>query len=73
MKFVTFVEWQKASFFNCLLDMAGQWGTGGSRTGSLSLEGVPLMANSTSEPDPTEEGPLATLARRNTIRNRSLR
>lgn len=73
MKLDTFVEWQKASFFNCLLDMAGQWGTGGSRAGSLSLEGVPLMANSTSEPEPQEESSLATLARRNTMRNRSLR
>lgn len=53
--------------------MAGQWGTGGSRAGSLSLEGVPLMANSTSEPEPQEESSLATLARRNTMRNRSLR
>lgn len=65
--------------------MAGQWGTGGSRTGSLSLEGAPLMAGqiATGEAEPPsvtipnnagihEESSLLTLARRNT-RNRSIR
>lgn len=54
--------------------MAGQWGVGESRAGSLSLEGVPLMSNSTQDIDQhPEEGSLATLARRNTMRNRSQR
>ncbi|XP_064213761.1 cacophony A isoform X8 [Tribolium castaneum] len=62
----------KASFFDCLLDMAGH--LGGSRTGSVSLEGAPLMG-SQEPPDSHahEESSLATLARRNTKRNRSMR
>lgn len=55
------------------MDMAGH--LGGSRAGSLSLEGAPLM--SAQEPTDTlhahEERSLATLARRNTKRNRSSR
>ncbi|XP_045474273.1 voltage-dependent calcium channel type A subunit alpha-1 isoform X10 [Harmonia axyridis] len=62
----------KASFFDCLLDMAGH--LGGSRTGSLSLEGAPLMGGQEhSDAHVPEESSLATLARRNTKRNRSLR
>lgn len=66
---------QKASFFDCLLDMAGHLG-GNSRAGSLSLEGAPLMADQESHEHGTghEESSLATLARRNTTkRNRSIR
>ncbi|XP_044762298.1 voltage-dependent calcium channel type A subunit alpha-1 isoform X12 [Coccinella septempunctata] len=62
----------KASFFDCLLDMAGH--LGGSRTGSVSLEGAPLMGGQEhSDAHAHEESSLATLARRNTKRNRSLR
>lgn len=62
--------WQKASFFECLLDMAGQ--LGGSRAGSLSHEGAPLMAGQDQDQQP-EESSLASLARRSTKRNRSTR
>ncbi|KAF2879670.1 hypothetical protein ILUMI_26498, partial [Ignelater luminosus] len=64
----------KASFFDCLLDMAGHLGE--SRTGSLSLEGAPLMGGhegGVESHSHHEEGPLAALARRNTKRNRSFR
>ncbi|CAG9772294.1 unnamed protein product [Ceutorhynchus assimilis] len=64
---------QKASFFDCLMDtMAGH--LGGSRTGSLSLEGAPLMGGQEhSDQQQHEENALISLARRNTKRNRSLR
>ncbi|CAH0559083.1 unnamed protein product [Brassicogethes aeneus] len=62
----------KASFFDCLMDMAGQLG-GGSRTGSLSLEGAPLMGAQEHTEHAHEESSLATLARRSTKRNRSIR
>ncbi|XP_060526741.1 voltage-dependent calcium channel type A subunit alpha-1 isoform X5 [Cylas formicarius] len=64
----------KSSFFDCLMDtMAGH--LGGSRAGSISLEGAPLMAaQDSSEPHHLhEESSLVSLARRNTKRNRSLR
>ncbi|KAF5297478.1 hypothetical protein FQR65_LT10014 [Abscondita terminalis] len=63
----------KASFFDCLLDMAGHLGE--SRTGSLSLEGAPLMGGheSTDSHQHHDDGPLAVLARRSTKRNRSFR
>ncbi|XP_031338391.1 voltage-dependent calcium channel type A subunit alpha-1 isoform X5 [Photinus pyralis] len=63
----------KASFFDCLLDMAGHLGE--SRTGSLSLEGAPLMGGHevTDTHQHHDEGPLAALARRNTKRSRSFR
>ncbi|XP_063907007.1 voltage-dependent calcium channel type A subunit alpha-1 isoform X5 [Zophobas morio] len=62
----------KASFFDCLLDMAGH--LGGSRTGSMSLEGAPLMGGQeVTDSHAHEESSLATLARRNTKRNRSMR
>ncbi|XP_017780350.1 PREDICTED: voltage-dependent calcium channel type A subunit alpha-1 isoform X5 [Nicrophorus vespilloides] len=62
----------KATFFDCLLDMAGHLG---SRTGSISLEGAPLMAgheHSDNHHHHPEEKSLVSLARRNTKR-RSLR
>lgn len=51
--------------------MAGQ--LGGSRTGSLTMEGAPLMGGQETDPHGHEESSLATLARRSTKRNRSLR
>lgn len=64
---------QKASFFDCLLDMAGQ--LGGSRAGSISLEGAPLMGGQEhSDAHPTlHDTSLFSLARRNTKRTRSVR
>lgn len=60
---------QKASFFNCLLDMAAGLGGAGSRAGSLCEGSAPPEA-----PDaPEETQPLAAKGRRNTARNRSLR
>ncbi|KAF5301170.1 hypothetical protein FQA39_LY10848 [Lamprigera yunnana] len=63
----------KASFFDCLLDMAGHLGE--SRTGSLSLEGAPLMSGQeiTESHQHHDDGPLAALARRSTKRGRSFR
>ncbi|XP_023311464.1 voltage-dependent calcium channel type A subunit alpha-1 [Anoplophora glabripennis] len=64
----------KASFFDCLMDMAGH--LGGSRAGSLSLEGAPLMGgqeHSDTHLNLPEDSSLVTLARRNTKRNRSIR
>ncbi|XP_074041675.1 voltage-dependent calcium channel type A subunit alpha-1 isoform X6 [Leptinotarsa decemlineata] len=63
----------KASFFDCLMDMAGH--LGGSRAGSLSLEGAPLMGECEHEAllNLPEEGSLFSLARRSTKRNRSFR
>ncbi|KAH1005168.1 hypothetical protein HUJ04_006202 [Dendroctonus ponderosae] len=63
----------KASFFDCLMDtMAGH--LGGSRTGSISLEGAPLMGGQEhSDQHHHEERSLISLARRNTKRNRSIR
>ncbi|XP_050506047.1 voltage-dependent calcium channel type A subunit alpha-1 isoform X9 [Diabrotica virgifera virgifera] len=66
----------KASFFDCLMDMAGHLGGGGSRAGSFSLEVAPLMGGQDhSETHLTlpEDSSLITLARRNTKRNRSIR
>lgn len=53
--------------------MAGHLGE--SRTGSLSLEGAPLMGGHEGGESHShhEEGPLAALARRNTKRSRSFR
>lgn len=51
--------------------MAGQ--LGGSRTGSLSMEGAPLMGGQEGDGHGHEESSLASLARRNTKRNRSIR
>lgn len=52
--------------------MAGH--LGGSRAGSLSLEGAPLMGGQEhTDTHHHEESSLATLARRNTKRNRSVR
>lgn len=53
--------------------MAGHLGE--SRTGSLSLEGAPLMGGheNIESNQHHEDGPLATLARRSTKRNRSFR
>lgn len=65
---------QKASFFDCLMDMAGH--LGGSRAGSLSLEGAPLMGgqeHSDTHLALPEDSSLISLARRSTKRNRSLR
>ncbi|KAJ8934782.1 hypothetical protein NQ318_005624 [Aromia moschata] len=53
--------------------MAGH--LGGSRAGSLSLEGAPLMGgqeHSDAHLNLPEESSLVTLARRNTKRNRSM-
>lgn len=47
---------------------------GGSRAGSLSLEGAPLMGGQEHSDGPHhEEKSLIALARRNTKRNRSMR
>ncbi|XP_030749078.1 voltage-dependent calcium channel type A subunit alpha-1 isoform X3 [Sitophilus oryzae] len=66
----------KASFFDCLMDtMAGHLG-GGSRAGSISLEGAPLMGgqeNGDQHHHHPEESSLISLARRSTKRNRSVR
>ncbi|CAG9783214.1 unnamed protein product [Diatraea saccharalis] len=53
----------KASFFNCLLDVAAGLGPGGSRAGSLSHEGPAVAATEAHADDPHT---LANLARRNT-------
>ncbi|XP_056643358.1 voltage-dependent calcium channel type A subunit alpha-1 isoform X25 [Diorhabda sublineata] len=66
----------KASFFDCLMDMAGHLGGGGSRAGSFSLEVAPLMGgqdHSDTHLNLPEDSSLITLARRNTKRNRSIR
>ncbi|CAH2068329.1 unnamed protein product, partial [Iphiclides podalirius] len=55
----------KASFFNCLLDVAAGLGPG-SRTGSLSQEG-PLITTAESHPD--DPHTLANFARRSTRRS----
>ncbi|XP_037914495.1 voltage-dependent calcium channel type A subunit alpha-1 isoform X2 [Hermetia illucens] len=71
----------KQSFFNCLLDMAAMEKGGGSRTGSLSLEpnndGVNaqthLLHNQQNGNGDNEHSSLAALARRSTVRKRSVR
>ncbi|XP_025830104.1 voltage-dependent calcium channel type A subunit alpha-1 isoform X9 [Agrilus planipennis] len=64
----------KASFFDCIMDMAGHLNE--SRTGSLSMEGAPLMAGQDSSEThhlhQHEESSLVSLARRNT-KKRSFR
>lgn len=56
------------------MDMAGH--LGGSRAGSLSLEGAPLMGgqeHTDTHLNLPEDSSLITLARRSTKRNRSIR
>lgn len=76
---------QKQSFFNCLLDMAALEKTGGSRTGSVSIEGHEatnsqthlLIGQQNGGSGSTEgdhlNGSLAVLARRTTMRKRSVK
>lgn len=74
---------QKQSFFNCLLDMAALEKTGGSRTNSLSIEGHEATNSQThllnghhnGATDSGEHlnGSLAVLARRTTMRKRSVK
>ncbi|XP_033150271.1 voltage-dependent calcium channel type A subunit alpha-1 [Drosophila busckii] len=77
----TAVEEPKQSFFNCLLDMAAL-DKGGSRQGSISFdpngEGAAnsqthLLATTHHANGDVEHNSLATLARRSTIRKRSVR
>lgn len=71
---------QKQSFFNCLLDMAALERSNNSRAGSLSIDnGINDGTNSQTHLLQGHHGPaeerssLSELARRNTLRNRSLR
>lgn len=74
---------QKQSFFNCLLDMAALEKSGGSRTGSLSIEGheatnsqTHLLNGHQQNGGPEGDhlnGSLAVLARRTTMRKRSVK
>lgn len=70
---------QKQSFFNCLLDMAAMEKSGGSRTGSLSIEASHDAVNSQThllhghQNGDAENGSLAALARRTTMRKRSVK
>lgn len=73
---------QKQSFFNCLLDMAALEKTGGSRTGSVSIEGHEATNSQThllngqqngSMDGDHLNGSLAVLARRTTMRKRSVK
>ncbi|KRF82370.1 uncharacterized protein Dvir_GJ18738, isoform J [Drosophila virilis] len=77
----TAVEEPKQSFFNCLLDMAAL-DKGGSRQGSISFEPngeggansqTHLLASTYHANGDVEHNSLATLARRSTIRKRSVR
>lgn len=72
---------KKQSFFDCLLDMAAL-DKGGSRQGSISYEPngteaansqTHLLATNGHENGDAEHGSLATLARRSTMRKRSVR
>lgn len=73
---------QKQSFFNCLLDMAAMEKTN-SRAGSLSIDGNNADGNNANSQTHLLHGQpanghedrssLSELARRNTIRKRSLR
>lgn len=76
-------QMQKQSFFDCLLDMTAL-DKGGSRQGSISFEQnghdaansqTHLLANTNNHQanGDAEHGSLATLARRSTMRKRSVR
>lgn len=72
---------QKQSFFNCLLDMAAMERSNNSRAGSLSIDNGNNNDGTNSQTHllqghhgtNEERSSLSELARRNTLRNRSLR